>query len=201
MKMYCFRYYHWLISMMIITSSYRQTSYSRPLLSHRSINSYCLIHVSTPALATPLLSHWPIRMGHFCRLNAPWPMRGQDLSHLHIMQICPTLPHTKSTERLPHILLTCNVISCDWFVEFKYYVTKVDALFCFWHPVGGSARYGRLSPPKGCQMLKRVSNNQWGLKCWMKLRPYRVFDLNANLTPLLEIETLTGFWPLRDLTS
>ena len=50
-------------------------------------------------------------------------------------------------------------------------------------------------------MLKRVSNNQWGLKRWMKLRPRHVFDLKSNLTPLREIETLTGFWPLRELTS
>ena len=37
-----------------------------------------------------------------------------------IMKICSTLPHLNTTERLPHILLTCNVIiSCDLFVAYN----------------------------------------------------------------------------------
>ena len=196
-----------------MTSSYRQTSYSRPLSSHWSINPYCLIHISAPALTTPLLSHWPIRMGHFWRLNAPWPMRGQDLLYLHIMQICPTLPHTKSTDRLPHILLTCNVnLVIDlWRSNITW--RKLRHYRVFDTLSADSARYGRPSSSKGCQMLKTVSNNQQGLKCWMKLMPYRVVDLNANfgtftrnwdlngILTVTRFDILTNFWgPFQHLT-
>ena len=90
-------YYHWPIS--IIMTSYRQTSYSGPSFISWSINPYWIIHISTPALTTPLLSHWPIRIGHFWRLNAPWPMRGQDLPHLRTL-LCKSAPHC-STQKAP----------------------------------------------------------------------------------------------------
>ena len=44
-------------------------------------------------------------MKSFWRLITPWPMREQDLLHLHIMQICSTAPHTNATENLRPILL------------------------------------------------------------------------------------------------
>ena len=42
------------------------------------------------------------------------------------------LPHTNTNEKLHPILLTCNVISCGWFVAYKYYVTIVEALSENW---------------------------------------------------------------------
>ena len=158
MKMYCLRYYHWLFSK-IMRSSYCQPSYRRPLLSPWSINPFCPIHISTPALTTPLFSHWPIRMGHFWRLNTPWPMRGQDLPHLYIL-LCKSAPHCY-TQIAPKGYLYTTYMKRN----FLWLICGVQilrdekwGLIVFLTPF---RPYGRQSPPKGCQMLKKVSNVEW----------------------------------------
>ena len=105
------------------------------------------------------------------------------------------LPHTNTTERLPPIiLLTCNVISCDLFVAYKYYVTKVEALSCFRHPFGGLGRQigSRVRQKgvkcwKGSQITNKVSNvewkwrKSWGLIVFLTLK--QIWHLYEELRP------------------
>ena len=75
-------YNYWLISI-IMASSYRETRYSRPLLSHWSINQFCLVYIFSPSYA-PFISLIN-QNGSFLKTHRPLP-------HLHIIQICPHLP-------------------------------------------------------------------------------------------------------------
>ena len=153
MKMYCFRYYHWIISI-IMTSSYRQTSYPRPpfislinqpILPHSHIY-FCSNHASFNSLTK--------QIGAFFKTQSPLTNGragfGSFTYNANLPHIAPHKYHRKVT------FYTCNVISCDWFVAYKYYVTKVEPYRGFDTLLADSAAIWAV------ESSKRVSNAEKG---------------------------------------
>ena len=176
-----------------------------PLLSHWWIYPFCLIHISTPALTTLLSSHWPIRMGHFLKTQRPLTNKRTGFASFTYYASLPNTAHPNTIKRLPPILLICNVISCDWFVAYKYYVTKVEALSCFWHPIGGLGRRmgGRIRQKgvkcwKGSQITNKVSNMELnGRKSWgLIVFSYSLFKIPFSIWDPFHstFETLFVIW-------
>ena len=125
-----------------------------------------------------------------------------------IMQICSTLLHTKRTERLPHILLKCNLICGVQILRDKSW-SLIVFLTPFWRTrrgMDGRVRQKGLKCWNVSQTTNKVSNVEWswGLIVFLTFMQIwhftRNWDLNGILT-VTRFDILMSFWgPFQHLT-
>ena len=77
----------------------------------------------------------------------------------------------------------------DWFVAYKYYVTKVEALSCFWP-------YANLTPLREVETLTRFERYEtWHLNELLRPFSFNIWDLIGYLRPFSAFDTfLTDIW-------